>query len=89
MRFEWDEAKRQWVLEDRGIDLLDMQRLFDGRPVLSYASPQHDENRWTTVGLVQNRLFAVIWTFRGETIRLITARRAWHGEERKYRQLYG
>jgi uncharacterized DUF497 family protein len=55
MRFEWDEAKRQWVLEDRGIDLLDMQRLFDGRPVLSYASPQHDENRWTTVGLVQNR----------------------------------
>jgi hypothetical protein len=40
------------VLAERHIDLLDMRSLFDGRPVVSYAAPRHDEERWKTVGFV-------------------------------------
>lgn len=89
MRFEWDEPKRQLVLAERGIDLLDMRALFDGREVVSYATPKHDEERWKTVGLIHGIAFAVVWTLRGEMIRLITARRARDGEERDYRQRHG
>jgi uncharacterized DUF497 family protein len=60
MNFEWDEAKRAATLAARQIDLLDMRQLFDGRAVLVYPSPQNDEERWTTAGKIEGRLFAVI-----------------------------
>src|SRR5271163_4292008 len=36
----------------------------------------------------RNRFFAVIWTWREETIRIITARRARDGQEKRYRAIY-
>jgi uncharacterized DUF497 family protein len=77
------------VLAERHIDLLDMRSLFDGRPVVSYAAPRHDEERWKTVGFVNRVGFVVVWTLRDDTIRLITARRARDGEERDHRQRHG
>lgn len=89
MRFEWDEPKRRRVLSERGIDLLDMRALFDGRDVITYATPRGDEERWKTVGLIRGVAFAVVWTLRGGTIRLITARRARDGEERDHGERHG
>lgn len=90
MRFEWDEEKRQATLAERHIDFLDVTRVFDGRPAYTFASPQQGEERFVTVASLERRFFAVVWTWRGEgTVRIISARRARHGEERAYRQLHG
>jgi len=89
MRFEWDEDKRQSTLARRGIDFIGMTALFDGRPVITYPSPRLEEERWVTVGLVAGKAFAVVWTVRGENVRIISARRARDGEERAYRELHG
>ena len=46
--FEWDENKRQAVLEDRRIDFRDAVRIFDG-PVLETPSRHPAETRWVAV----------------------------------------
>jgi hypothetical protein len=35
MRFTWDEAKRKQNLADHGLDFVDVERVFDGRCLLS------------------------------------------------------
>ena len=89
MDFEWDEKKRAINLAEHGLDLIDATRLFDGRPVFTYPSPRHGEERFVTVGHLRNRFFAVVWTERAEAIRLISFRRARDAEERKYRTIFG
>ena len=89
MDFEWDEKKRAINLADHGLDLIEATKLFDGRPLFTYPSPRHGEERFVTVGLLTNRFFAVVWTERVEAIRLISFRRARDAEERKYRTIFG
>ncbi|MGD0075922.1 MAG: BrnT family toxin [Candidatus Binataceae bacterium] len=89
MDFEWDEKKRAINLAEHGLDLIDATTLFDGRPVFTYPSPRHGEERFVTVGQLTNRFFAVVWTERVEAIRLISFRRARDAEERKYRTIFG
>ena len=89
MDFEWDEKKRAINLAEHGLDLIDATPLFDGRPVFTYPSPRHGEERFVTVGQLTNRFFAVVWTERVESIRLISFRRARDAEERKYRTIFG
>ena len=89
MDFEWDEGKRAINLEEHGLDLIDATLLFDGRPVFTYPSPRHGEERFVTVGLMANRFFAIVWTERAKAVRLISFRRARDAEERKYRTIFG
>lgn len=90
MRFEWDENKRRRNVEKHGIDFVRAQAVFDGRPVYSAPSPRGGEERFITVGELDGRFIAVAWTARGaDTVRIISARKARDGEERKHRELYG
>jgi uncharacterized DUF497 family protein len=89
MDFEWDENKRAINLAGHGLDLIDATPLFDGRPVFTYPSPRYGEERFVTVGQLTNRFFAVVWTERAESVRLISFRRARNAEERKYRSIFG
>jgi uncharacterized DUF497 family protein len=89
MNFEWDEAKRAKVVAERSIDFLRLANLlFDGRPLLTMISPRGEEQRFVSVGMVENVFYAVIWTSREDVTRLITARRARDGEIRQYRALH-
>ena len=89
MEFEWDEAKRRQNLAKHGIDFVDAQELFDGRPVLTRVSPRFEEERFITTGEIEGRFYTVVWTKRGETVRLISARRARHAEQRAHSSLHG
>ena len=89
MDFEWSDAKRIAVLEARGLDFVDAEILFDGRPLYTVASPRSAEERWLSVGELNGRLIAVVWTSRNETIRIITMRRARDAEKERYRTLFG
>ena len=83
--FQWDEDKRQEVLERRGIDFLDAVRIFAG-PVLTVPSTRRRESRWLAVGLVDGIEMTVIYTVRDGGCRVITARRARRNERQNYYQ---
>jgi len=90
VEFEWDDPRRGSVLLERGIDFVRMaEALFDGRPVVTIASPRGVEDRFITIGRSEGRAFAVVWTWRGDAVRIITARRARDDEERRYGSLFG
>ena len=87
--FEWDEAKRLRVLRDRGADFIDALRMFDGRPIRHVPSRRNNENRFASTAEVNGKFYTVIWMWREENQRIISFRRARHGEERAYRQIFG
>ena len=89
MQFEWDEARRLSVLEARGIDFVDAHLLFDGRPLLVVPAHRANEERWLGAGNIEQRMIAVVWTWREDRIRIITMRRARDEEKNRYGAVYG
>lgn len=89
MEFEWDEAKRLKCIAERGLDFLDAALLFDGRDLLSVPSPRAGEERWLSVGELEGRLIAVVWTWREDRLRVVTVRKARDEEKKRYRAAFG
>lgn len=89
MEYEWDERKRAQILKERALDFVSAPRFFDGRPAIHRPSPRNDEERWKSTAEIEGAFFTVIWTWRGEAIRIITMRRAHEKEIRAYREAYG
>ena len=76
MEFEWDEAKRERVLRERGVDILHAALIFEG-PVLTRRDERHQrEMRWISLGMVDAECFVVVHTQRNDITRLNTA---WKG----------
>jgi uncharacterized protein len=85
MEFEWDEAKRLSNLDKHGIDFLDVEEVFDGDIVtVEDDRPGYGERRFVTFGLLQGRVVAVVYTDRGDAMRLISVRKATQYEQRTY-----
>ena len=88
MEFEWDEAKRESNIVKHDVDFLRAQALFDGRRVITAASPRSDEKRYATTGEIDGRFYTAIWTWRGTAVRFISARKARHEEKQRYLALH-
>ena len=87
MEFEWDEAKRLANLDRHGVDFIDVPAVFDGDIVtVEDDRYSYGELRFVTFGLLQGRVVAVVHTDRGESIRIISARKATKNEQRLYFQ---
>ncbi|OYU91778.1 MAG: hypothetical protein CFE29_02645 [Bradyrhizobiaceae bacterium PARB1] len=82
--FDWDEEKNAINRAKHGIDFEDASELFF-RPIILRRSDRKNEERWTALGPLENRLIVVVFTWRDRTIRIISARRARKNEEREYR----
>lgn len=82
--FEWDENKRVTNLAKHGFDFEDVTVVFL-EPHIDFALKFRAEPRRQATGVVDGRCVAVIYTMRGRTIRIISARRARENEERVYR----
>jgi len=89
MQFEWDENKRRWLLEVRGIDLLDAALIFEG-PVLTEIDPRthYGETRYISTGKVDGEYFVVVHTARSPNVRLVTAWRAGRRAQRRYQDRF-
>jgi uncharacterized protein len=83
--FEWDEAKRQQNLAKHGVDFVDVIPIFDGRIVES-ADDRSDygEHRVRCLGELGGRVYFTVYTWRGDSRRLISARKANVREQRAY-----
>jgi uncharacterized DUF497 family protein len=77
------------VLTEWRLDFIDAEALFDGRPLVVTPSPRGEEERWVSVGELNGLMIAVVWMWRGESIRIIAMRRARDGEIRRYKALFG
>ena len=82
--FEWDNVKCRRNIEKHGIDFDEATEVFYG-PVLLRRSDKKSEERWIAAGETEQRILAVVFTLRGQKIRIISARRARRNEERAYR----
>jgi len=57
------------------------------RRSLTIPDDHPDENRCVTIGMdALARLLVVVWTYRGENIRIISARKATRFEQRQYNE---
>jgi uncharacterized DUF497 family protein len=88
MDFEWDVRKRAQILADRALDFASAPIFFDGRPAIHQPTPRNDEDRWKTTVMIEGAFFTIVWTWRGETIRVISMRRAHEQEIRKHREAH-
>jgi uncharacterized DUF497 family protein len=85
MEFEWDPAKARTNLRRHGVAFPDAVGAFDDQYALTRPDPHPTEERLVTLGRdFLDRVIAVAWTWRGESIRLISARRATPRERRQY-----
>jgi uncharacterized DUF497 family protein len=89
MEFEWDETKRAQIIAERALDFASAYLFFDGRPAIHQPSPRGGEERWKTTTMMEGAFFTIVWTWRGEVIRVISMRRAHEQEIRTYRQIHG
>ena len=80
--FEWDDDKRRANLRDHGIDFEDARVVIDG-PTIVRRSDRKGEVRYMVFGYVEGEETVVICTLRGESCRIISARRARRDERKK------
>ena len=82
---EWDETKRIANVQKHGIDFADAALVFDDPTHLIYRSQHHaSEERFVAIGTAGAKIIAVIFTERGDNVRIISARMA----RRIERELY-
>lgn len=82
---EWNEEKAASNRRKHGIDFDDAVEIFYG-PSLLRRSDRNAEERWLAIGEAEGRVVAVVFTWRGDTLRIISARRARRNEKRTYYQ---
>jgi uncharacterized protein len=89
MNFEWDETKRLINLAKHGVDFIDIVPLFD-HPCIEKLDGRRNygEDRIIIVGAIHNEVFIVVYTWRGEKRRLISARKAGKNARKKYYASY-
>ena len=83
MQYEWDDAKRVTNLDKHQIDFEDIEN-FDWDNAISEPSSRYGEERWVALGYIFDRLHTVVFTYRGDTRRIISLRKSNAGERRKH-----
>jgi uncharacterized DUF497 family protein len=83
--FEWNQRKAAANLKRHGVDFADAATIFEDDRALTIEDDRHDEDRFITLGTdALGQLLVVVYTFRGDRIRIISARNATARERRQY-----
>lgn len=88
MIFEWDSEKEKININKHGLDFSTAARVFKDENRLEIFDELHSdlEERYITIGMIDNIAYivVVVYTERGEAIRIISARKATKNERRMY-----
>jgi uncharacterized DUF497 family protein len=79
VEFEWDHGNRNHIAR-HGVNPEDCQAAMLN-PLETSPDPERTEPRFRTIGFVGGRRLEVVWTPRGNRIRVVTA--WWKGTRRK------
>ena len=85
MRFIWHEPKRQANLKKHGVDFADAVGVLFDELAITIVDENPAEERFISIGVDPlNRILVVAYTWRGDTIRIISARKATAAERKGY-----
>jgi uncharacterized DUF497 family protein len=86
MEFEWDEQKDKVNRRKHGISFEEATAIWSDPASVTIPTVRAEdgEERFKTVGVIEGRLFVVVWTARSGIIRIVSARRTNASEERAY-----
>lgn len=86
VRFEWDASKSEACFRDRGFDFAYAASAFadPGRKVSLDNRRSYGEDRYQLTGLIEGRLFVLVYTTRRDIVRIISARKANSREVKQY-----
>ena len=85
MDYEWDTHKAKSNLRKHGIDFADATTVFSDDYALTIPDDDPDEERFVTIGMdALGRILVVVYAWRGEHIRIISARKAESYECKQY-----
>jgi uncharacterized protein len=76
MAFEYDPKKSQTNREKHGIDFEDAQAIWSDEERLEIPAKTLDESRYLVIGKINGKHWSAVITYRGENIRIISARRS-------------
>ena len=83
--FEWDERKAEENSSKHGISFADTFAVFEDPNALTADDFRQGEQRYVTIGMdAFGRILVVVYTWRGDNIRIISARKAVRYEGRQY-----
>lgn len=83
--FEWDESKAKENKSKHGILFADTFAVFEDPNALTIDDFQQGEQRYITIGMdAYGRILVVVYTWRDENIRIISARKAVKHEVGQY-----
>lgn len=88
MDFEWDPAKARSNLTKHGVSFSDVETTFYDQHAISMPDPGASaEERFVLVGMdALGTIVVVVYTYRGDSIRIISARRATKSERNSYEE---
>jgi uncharacterized DUF497 family protein len=86
--FVWDEAKRESNLRKHGLDFRDAHLVYENPDKCTYDSSREGERRWMDIAfaVVKGRLLTLVYTERGDDVRVISFRPASREEREQYEQ---
>jgi uncharacterized protein len=76
MEFEFDPKKSDANKVKHGIDFHEVQNLWDDPDLIEVPVKTTDESRYLVIGRISGIHWSVVITYRGEKIRIISARRS-------------
>jgi uncharacterized DUF497 family protein len=76
IKFEFDPAKSQSNLAKHGIDFIQAQALWADGDLLQIPAKTSDEPRFVVIGMIDDKHWSGVITYRGANIRIISVRRS-------------
>ncbi|MBH8561271.1 BrnT family toxin [Nostoc sp. CENA67] len=87
MAYQWDNEKATANLHKHGVDFADAVSVFSDDLAITITDERFDEERFITIGMdAFGRVLVVVYTWRNDEIRLISARTATRYEQNQYRR---
>ncbi len=85
MEYEWNDEKAASNVHKHRIDFADAVSVFADDAAITIVDEHPDEERFITIGIdAFGRILVVVYTWRGDHIRLISARKATRHERKQY-----
>ena len=85
--FDWDDEKAKANLQKHGIPFEEAESVFDNPLAATFKDAEHsiEEDRWIITGHSKlGQLLVICFIWRGETLRIINARKATNQEAKEY-----
>jgi uncharacterized DUF497 family protein len=82
--FEFDDSKSESNLQKHGIDFIEAQALWSDSNLLEIPAKTLDEPRFLVIGVIEQKHWSAVVTYRNGNIRLISVRRSRDEEVKLY-----